>query len=482
MSSAPIAVSIGNGLAARGSLPTTPVPATGTDPFPLLIDTGTVLTTRAAGGPPVIDNTRLMLLAQPDDGAARGQFDDVAVLFAPLNPVGIDSITAQYGGILAGDLLQRFSLGLDYQAPAITLRRAEPDCSCQLADRPVPSSVDGGAGDGLADPGCNAVMNFTLAGGGKVALGDQIYSYPPTRVTLDACLEAAADPLARGVDCKTGDGSTGRYSAGYETDQPPGIDIRLLVATGFDGMILGASAWDRLRGAGSAQHLLASPSHSLYFAGDSPVPAAVGHIGPGSCAAGNCVSLALVGREGLLGACGELARSRRLRWRAVHKTAPGRAPDCGVSDSDCPPTGVGCLQCLSTSGCGDPNRCNDVNQAAAAYVELPPPLDVYIVDDTAPILQGVNDDVRPALSDVEGVVGTSVLRQLALRIDYPHRRMIARCAGVATDAKLCTTYPRYACAERVNDCGPRGVDSPRLCNAPSAITSLDNICLSAPAP
>ncbi|MFK4985689.1 hypothetical protein ACI4B7_28090, partial [Klebsiella pneumoniae] len=74
------------------------------------------------------------------------------------------------------------------------------DCSCQLADS------------------CRAVFGFTLGGGGRVAFGDQIYGYPATRVTLDACLEAAPDPLGKRA-CR--DPDAGTYGAGYEIDQPP---------------------------------------------------------------------------------------------------------------------------------------------------------------------------------------------------------------------------------------------------------------------
>jgi hypothetical protein len=118
-----------------------------------------------------------------------------------------------------------------------------------------------------------------------------------------------------------------------------------------------------------------------------------------------------------------------------------------------------------------------MNQPAAAYIELTEPLDLYLVDDAVPILVEANNDVRPRLSDIEGVIGSELLKRLEAQIDYPNRRIIAHCAPGTSG---CTTYPRLACATgstRVGDCGP---DARDLCNPPSSFAPGGPICLPAP--
>src|SRR5207249_4298336 len=101
----------------------------------------------------------------------------------------------------------------------------------------------------------------------------------------------------------------------------------------------------------------------------------------------------------LLGACDELARSRRLRARAASCSDTSAGATC--DDVGCPDP-HGCLACVPGGVCGDPNRCNDRNQPAAAVVELDDPIPIFVVDDASPLLQEPNFDVRPELSDIEG--------------------------------------------------------------------------------
>lgn len=438
----------------------------GAGTVPLLIDTGTVLTSRAVpSGARVAQQTLRVHAVAPGGGPGvpRAAFSDVPILETPLAQAGVggDLFDLSTGGILAGDLLQGFSLQLDYGAggPTIALLPGDLSCSCEVADR------------------CEALLPFTLAGGGTFDLGDSVLTYPPTRVTVDACLEPLGDPLGHGHPCLTvgQNGQVAFDAVHYDLDGRPGTDVRMLVATGFPGLLLGASAWDRLHGAGSAAQLLAGPTVALHFPGRAdPVPAARASLGD---PANERAALALVDRLGLLGACGELARSRRLRaWAELPPNLQpiGLQPDCNLASSSCPAEGaLSCLQCLNHalgSICNDArgtDRCNDANQPAAAYVELGGPIDVLVVDDAAPILQEVNFDVRPALSDVEGVVGTELLARLRARIDYPNGRILATCAS----STGCATYPRFACPDtpESNDCGQGGQDSPRLCNPPSTL-------------
>lgn len=444
------------------------------EPFPLLIDTGTVLTTRDIPGSAETVYRFSLLRLFDRDQVPRALFRDLRIIEAPLEDVGLPNELVNIGGVLGGDFLQLYSLRLRYGAePTIALMPRESACSCALADAPA----------------CEAVLPFRLSGGGNFQLGSDIYTYPATRVTVDACLQPVVDPWRRGLRCEDGQD----LALGYRGQGEPGVDVRFLVATGFSGILLGAAAYDRLCDAarrylgkpcmgGSAAALLASaPAVEIRF----PSPQSVirraaliklGALGDPDDPIGSppLAALALVGREGLLSACGELARSRRLR---------AHPPPAGSCDSGARPRPGDCLQVLTTGGndiCGSPDRCNDMNQPAAAYIELtelPGSINLYLVDDAVPILVEANNDVRPRLSDIEGVIGNELLALLETQIDYPNRRIIAHCAPGTVG---CTTYPRLACATgstRVNDCGP---DARDLCNPPSSFAPGGPICLPAP--
>jgi hypothetical protein len=455
VSQAPIPVQLvpgDGGIFAFGSI-------NGSPAFPLLVDTGTVLTTHGngSGSPSQVQETLTLIdrASGGGPGVARGTFTDVQILEAQLAPVGAngDRLDLSSGGILGGDLLQQFSLLLDYSGPTLSLLPGDLSCSCAV------------------DASCGTGMPFILAGGGTLELGSEVLTYPPTRVTLDACLQPGSDPLARGQHCISVNGGVQSFNqAEYSLDGSPGVDVKLLVATGFGGILLGASAWDRVNGAGAAAAL--SYSDALWFAGHAdPLPAARAQLGtPAGRAA-----MAVVERLGLLGACGELNRSRRLRaYQSDPASHVGATADCNASDTDCPTADqVSCLQCLAFPGAGctdagGQNRCNDRNQPAAGYLELAGPIDVWVVADDAPILQEVNFDVRPGLPDVEGVVGIALLERLSVRIDYPTSRVLARCRDGEAG---CATFSAFHCPDKpeVNDCGLRGQSSEALCNPPSAI-------------
>ncbi len=423
--------------------------------FSLLVDTGTVLTAHSTPGSSRLLEERLRLLDR--GGVARAEFPGPKVLETPLGSSGVDARTIDLsnGGILGGDLLSGYSVAIDYAAPSLVLGPPLLGCSCALADQ------------------CAAVLPFALTGGGTWQLGDEIHTYPPTRVAIDVCLAPRVDPLKRGVPCVQG-GTLNIVD--YEVTGKPGVDARLLLATGFPSLLLGASAWDRLQGPGKAGAALAGASSQVYFPGRSqPVKAARANLGePGMQRA----ALALVSRLGLLGPCGELARSRRLRAfqaQPLEQRDPKEAPDCRAAASDCPPDKTSCLQCLKKSEtlgamCKDAHgidRCNDRNQPAAAFVEIDDPIEVYIVDDAAPILQEINFDTHPALPAIEGIAGTELLARLALRVDYPNRRLVAHCASPSG----CSIYPAYGCPNttETEDCGRNGQDAAALCHPPSAI-------------
>jgi hypothetical protein len=307
----------------------------------------------------------------------------------------------------------------------------------------------------LADQ-CQAVFNFALGGGGDVSVDGDVFTYPPTRVLVDVCLEPLADPISRNVACSQPAASPApttttacAFAPGADAYQPSGVEVKLIVSTGFPSFALSSSAFDRLRGPGSAAAALAQsqPLHLPDVKDDGPGATGLA-VGPVTLGGGELAALALVSHIANLGPCSELARSRRQR-----RAPPGVAS----SESGCLVQPVASCQDFARSYCVR-DDCDDSTADTAAVIELNGPLDAVVIDDASPLFTGINADVRTANATVEGVIGTDLLRRLRSTIDYPSSRLVARCA----DDNGCLTYPRYTQS-------PSGCSDDSLCHPPSDI-------------
>ena len=408
-------------------------------PVPVLVDTATVLTTFGSPGTEAHIGGFTMFGVPDGTLVPRFTITNVPLFETPLASVGVDTNVVAIGGVIGGDMLSRFVVGLDYRAPApsVTLFDDLRPCRCELSTQ------------------CQSVVTFTLAGGQDtqlqgqtyVAIGNNLYTYPPSRVLIDACLEPLPDPLSSkdaayarcaGVDATFCPGAPYR---------PTGADVKLVVATGFPGIGLSATAYDRLRGAGAAAKLLAGPTVQLHI-GDladdgsdrGGVRAALTTLGRPAMpeTTKGASALAIVGSEGYFGPCAELARSRRLRRRnatggseAACLVDVGRfcSIDGGPATEDA--GARACFDNTHDANCSD-NGTNDGNGApAAAVLELTTPLPVYVLPDVTPLFVSLNADVRPSQPSIDGVIGTAGLSRLVTTIDYPQKRLVASCASAA---------------------------------------------------
>ncbi len=411
--------------------------------LPLVIDTGTPLTayddgsglTRARMG-------QFRLLSAEKPPVPRLQIDDIELFVTPLRMLGAAPAAVQIGAVLGGDNLQRFAATFDYRdTPTMSLTHIITTCSCVLADD------------------CQAVFPFMLQGGQEaLAIGGDLFSYPPTRVVLDACLEPLADPVAADIPCTAPPTAAGQAPDPLAQPdpryQPHGVEAKLLVATGFPGLALGVAAFDRLRGAGSARALIDGPNaiqlHLPDPGDDGPLSVGL-RAGVATLGASELSALALVSREGYYGPCGELARSRRQR-RVPPNFQIANGADPRLLETNClrTPSSGDLLVNQCRSETNDSIVCDDTQSPVAAVLEFTQPLTAFVIDDTSALLQTINADVRPSNATVEGVIGTEVLKRLVSTIDYPNGRFIARCASDAD----CTTYPRYVVASECgSDCG-----------------------------
>jgi hypothetical protein len=371
-------------------------------PFPVVIDTASPVTVYddQQNHTALSSGTFTLLDAS---GRPRLQLDDLRLYTTPLRSLGVSGFPI--GGVLGGDSLQRWVIGFDYRTPSITIQDALTSCGCELAQQ------------------CDATFMFTLAGGGtdrQLTIGGDVLSYPPSRILVDVCLDPLADPLSRDQPCAgmtDGDITNPAYLSS-------GVDARLIVSTGFPGFALSTSMYERLHGLGSA------PAPSLHVhlpdTADDGDGAAGLPVGQATIGASGIASVVLVERLGYLGPCAELARSRRQRRNPLDARR--------VSESGCLLTDA----CYGSSSSSD--YCNDTSGTAksrvSANVEIDDPLPTYVMADSAPILAGINADVRPNSATVDGIIGTEVLKRLVGFIDYPNHRLVARCAGSG-----CLTYP-----------------------------------------
>jgi hypothetical protein len=443
----------GGGLMARATIDD------GTMPFPLVVDTGTVLTSYDDGTGVTRAHTGGITVFGVDGlGAAipRLSITTIPLFAAPLGSLGIGNGAVKVGGVLAGDNLSRFAVALDYRAatPTMTMVENVQPCNCEFQ----PSCQQPGV--------CSSVIPFALAGGQdsalqmrtRVVIGNDQYSYPPTRVLVDACVEPLPDPMTTtvpGIPDYIVCGTTDYNSCPNPPYAASGIDVRMIVATGFPGVALSAAAYDRLRGVGAAAQLLAGPTITLQLpdaADAGGITAAVTTLGsPPAMNDPGHSALALVSRELFFGPCASLARSRRHR----RGHAPAHAvelPGCFLDHGHrCSANGP---EEPLTKACWDAvhdNRCDDksADTPTPAVVELLATLPLYVLPDVTPLLVGINADVRPTDSTVEGIVGTAALARLVSTIDYPGGRLIMRCA----DDTNCKAYPRLSLKSLFGACG-----------------------------
>ncbi|MCU1279408.1 MAG: hypothetical protein JWM53_2954, partial [bacterium] len=221
----------GGGLMARATVDGT------TTPFPVVVDTGTILTSYDDGsGRARAFTGNFTMFGVDGAGTAvpRLTLSSVQLFEGPLGALGVGAAATPIGGVVGGDNLSRFAVAFDYRgaAPTMTLSEGNTQCDCELA--PACDRQDA----------CFAVLPFTLAGGQdttlqgqtRITIGQDQYTYPPTRVMLDACLEPLPDPVESAA-CVLPGGTC----PGNPAYVPSGVDVKLVVASGFPGVALSAN-------------------------------------------------------------------------------------------------------------------------------------------------------------------------------------------------------------------------------------------------
>jgi len=253
---------------------------------------------------------------------------------------------------------------------------------------------------------CDADFPVPFRGGGTIVIGGTELAFTNWRIAIDACLSPDPDPAL--------------------LQSQRGTDALFVASTAIGISILGLSAYQRYQidhpGTPDADTL---PQDSVLLESET-----------------------ITGNRTTLPSMAFVANSPtnpRAPCRQVWASHLLVQRDCLPTD-DCP--------CIPDQ---DPN--NGTFCAVPADLELAPPngFDVLIVDDDNDTLQALRTELRPDQPEVDGILGTSALRQIELDVDYANDRLLGRCTN--PDPTVCVARPELPTeAQRTQDQGCLGLD------------------------
>jgi hypothetical protein len=257
--------------------------------------------------------------------------------------------------------------------------------------------ADVGGNDRGRSLSCDAVFGSPYRGGGTLVISGTELPFGNRRITLQACLGANSDPdpnkaIPQGLR---------------------GTDALLVASTGIGISIINEATYERYRNGHPAAPALADLDEASVFLPSELVTGRRAHID----------ALALVGApiSNALAPCRQIYAHRLLTSFKLTDTACIPDPVTHLAPIDCP--------------------CDD----GATFCTVPAVLelgaqtgvDVLVVPDTDRTLQALRTELRPDQPEVDGLLGTDILRAAEIDVDYPHDRLIARCRGAD-----CTGRPR----------------------------------------
>lgn len=362
------------------------------DPFPIHVDTrsgAVMLGLRAAEGdhfavldvlspltlidpgPDVkatIGSENLMLLGDAEGTPGnpvlpRAQLEAQQVL--RLHPCSNEDATCGLG------VLGRTQVGFTAMVGADAL--AGDALRLRLGDDRVFVLADVGGSNEDRRNACDAVFPSPFRGGGTLVVADTEVPFAGRRVTLQACLDADPDPL--------------------EPQAERGTDALFALSSSLGPSLLSESAFERYRHTHPT-----TPPLSLLPEAEVLLPS-----GPVSGRLVAISRLALVARA----SSDPLAPCRQ--FYAHHFMFAGNCRF--LVGEDCP--------------CEDGDRFCPV--PATVDVQPTTGIEILVVPDDNPTLQALRTEFRPSLQEIDGILGTDVLRDVELDIDYPHNRVLARC-------------------------------------------------------
>lgn len=292
----------------------------------------------------------------------------------------------------------------------------------RLGDDQIFVLPDVGGSDRGRSLDCDTVFNSPYRGGGTLVIGHTELAFGNRRLTLQACLGPDPDPK--------------------KPQDQRGTDALLVVSTSLGISILDESAYRRYVSVHPGSPALdALPAASVYLPSG---------LVTGRQATIDGLALVAVSTSNALAPCRQMYAHHLLTTYQLSDAQCDRS----INPFDCP--------CEDGTGfCAVP-----------AVLELTPPLPagiaVLVVPDTEPTLQALRTELRPDQPEVDGILGTDVLRAAEIDVDYPHDRLLARCRGNNCSARPQLAQQSDIC--QINQCitgqiGARDCkgNSPSLC-------------------
>lgn len=347
------------------------------DPGLAVLDLGSPVTLSHTGSPssPLTGRRQTVTVLDPKTDADRSVRRGIRVLESPVGSIGLPDKPQPLAGLLGGDLFLGQSVEIDFSGPTLT----------RWDRQPAPTWFLSAAGF--------AVLDLHRRGGGSIELRDPdvilgkrgSYAFSAARLVARVCANPAPfdrqAPLPE-ICCRSNVASL-----------TTGTDLGLLLTTGTGPVVLGQAAWSRLQARPGNTLPAPVPGRPLLLA-QSPTPIAAAWT--------RLPRLALVDREvddrNDPGPCQELATARRLEQIAVRQL---ETPTAGA----CP------LPCDR-----DPDK-PSLGRTTAGYLELGDDLEVAVIDDATPFLQGLRQEIRPLGSEVSGLLGTAALGKARVELD-----------------------------------------------------------------
>lgn len=255
---------------------------------------------------------------------------------------------------------------------------------------------------------CDAVFTAPYRGGGTLIIAGTEVPFGGRRITMQTCLGADPDP---GVP-----------------QAQRGADALLVMSTGIGSSLLSETAYARYRDVRPDAPALDALPEATVFLSSGPITG----------------RRATIDRIAVAGDTSSSGRPPCRQVYAHHLLTPG---DCPAQGADCP--------------------CNGADRfcAVPAVVELAPAagVTVLVVSDANATLQALRTELRPDQPEVDGILGADAIHGVELDVDYPHNRVLMRCASDAPGE--CAARPALASRDdraRVQDCiaagaTPRGM-------------------------
>ncbi|MBL4634042.1 MAG: hypothetical protein JKY56_09220 [Kofleriaceae bacterium] len=233
---------------------------------------------------------------------------------------------------------------------------------------------------------CDAVFRDPYGGGGTLQIGGSEVRYSSLRPTLGVCIHHQSLPEL------------------LTDSREIGTDLHMAISTAIGITLLTEDAYLRFSRDSDSVPALADLPTTVVHTPSGQIDARLGQID----------YLALAGNVGA-------DSNGRGPCREVYANARMRVPrSCADSQVDCP--------------------CPNSEQSckAGAIIEVAKPIAVAIVPANIDILQGLRDELRPRVPEIDGIVGVNALSDIQVEFDFPNSRMLLRCEQLDN----CITRPQ----------------------------------------